>query len=67
MNHPGLCIACAWTRVIESRRGSVFFLCGRAKEDPTFPRYPAIPVLTCRGFQARVPAEDAEDDGSPVE
>ena len=67
MNHPGLCIACRRMRVVESRRGSVFFLCERAQEDPTFPRYPAIPVLTCRGFEARTPSEDAEEDGSQVE
>jgi len=49
----GLCNACAHQRLVPNRRGSVFSLCGRSKTDPSFPRYPRIPVMECRGFEAR--------------
>src|SRR2546425_5522268 len=40
----GLCATCRWVRTVSNRRGSVFYRCGRADDDPTFPRYPALPV-----------------------
>ncbi len=48
----GLCAACAHARMVESRRGSRFWLCERSRTDPSFPRYPPLPVLSCRGFDA---------------
>ena len=48
---PGLCGTCRQSRRIETRAGSVFWLCERAATDPTFPRYPALPVVNCRGFE----------------
>jgi len=48
---PGLCGGCRHSRRIETRAGSIFWLCERAATDPTFPRYPALPVLSCRGFE----------------
>lgn len=47
----GLCAACAHARVIENRRGSRFWLCERARIDPSFARYPRLPVLACAGFE----------------
>jgi len=38
-------------RTVSNRRGSVFYRCGRADDDPKFPRYPALPVLTCAGYE----------------
>ena len=46
----GLCHRCVWMRRIRSHRSSVFYLCGRHRRDPTFPKYPPLPVLQCRGF-----------------
>ena len=37
-------------RRVTTRRGSVFYLCGRHAEDPGFRKYPPLPVLECRGF-----------------
>ncbi len=51
----GLCAACAHARVVESRRGSRFWLCERSRTDPGFRRYPPLPVVACRGFE---PAAD---------
>ncbi len=50
----GLCAACAHARVVESRRGSRFWLCERSRTDPAFPRYPPLPVLACRGYEPGV-------------
>lgn len=48
----GLCSACIFARRIENRRRSVFYLCGRSADDPSYPKYPPLPVLTCPGFVA---------------
>jgi hypothetical protein len=47
----GLCNACAHQQLVPNSRGSVFSLCRRSKADPSFPRYPRIPVMECRGFE----------------
>jgi hypothetical protein len=49
----GLCNACVHQQLVPNRRGSVFSLCRRSKTDPSFPRYPRIPVAECRGFEPR--------------
>ncbi len=54
----GLCGACANVRIIETRKGSRFFLCQLSEADPRFPKYPPIPVLRCAGF---VPVTTAPD------
>ena len=40
----GLC----W-QLVESARGSLFMLCGLAKSDGRFEKYPRLPVLYCAG------------------
>ncbi len=47
----GLCASCRFMLEQGTKRGAVFFRCARADEDETFKRYPAIPVLHCRGFE----------------
>jgi GrpB-like predicted nucleotidyltransferase (UPF0157 family) len=47
----GLCAACVHSRRIESARGSVFILCNLSGTDPSFPKYPRLPVLSCRGYK----------------
>ena len=49
----GLCDRCLHQRLIHNTRGSVFSLCERSKTDPDFPRYPRLPVRSCRGFEER--------------
>ncbi len=49
----GLCATCAHAKPVTSARGSTFWLCGRAAEDPRFPKYPRLPVLRCPGFERR--------------
>lgn len=47
---------CRHSRVIETRMGWVFRLCERSVTDPTYPRYPALPILRCAGFEPVVGA-----------
>jgi hypothetical protein len=56
MNAPpaGLCATCRHARRIVSGKGSVFWLCRRSETDPAFPRYPALPVLACTGYEPEV-------------
>ena len=51
---PGLCGTCRHSRVVATKRGSVFRLCERSATDPAYPRYPALPVVRCPGHE---PAE----------
>ncbi len=52
----GLCARCAHVRLVPGRGAAVFYLCERSFEDPAYPRYPAIPVLACRGYEAAAEA-----------
>lgn len=54
----GLCAGCTHVQVIDTRRGSRFYLCRLSSRDPAFPRYPPTPVRVCRGF-VPAPAPDA--------
>jgi hypothetical protein len=46
----GLCATCSQARLTVSDRGSRFVRCERARTDPSFARYPPLPVLSCRGY-----------------
>jgi len=48
----GLCLNCRHARRTVSDRGSVFYRCELARTDSTFPKYPALPVVSCAGHQA---------------
>jgi hypothetical protein len=49
---PGLCGSCRHSHVITNARGSRFYLCRRAHDDPAFHRYPPLPVSACAGFES---------------
>ena len=36
-------------------RTSTFILCRRSETDPDFPRYPALPVRSCAGYEPGAP------------
>lgn len=57
----GLCATCVWMKIVENKRGSVFYRCKRADADPHFVRYPPLPVLRCPGYERRT--GDAAADG----
>jgi hypothetical protein len=48
--NPGLCATCTHARIIRSDRGSTFIRCGLSDVDSRFPKYPALPVIKCSGW-----------------
>jgi hypothetical protein len=48
----GLCADCRHARRVKSDRGSVFWRCELSVSDPSFPKYPRLPVRECRGYEA---------------
>lgn len=58
----GLCARCTNVRVVESGRGSRFYLCRLSAVDPAFPKYPRLPVLCCRGYAPADVATEAESE-----
>jgi hypothetical protein len=51
--YVGLCADCVHGRRIQSDRGSVFYLCEQAASDPSYPKYPRLPVIRCDGYQCK--------------
>ena len=49
----GLCTDCQHAQKIESSRQSTFYLCQLSATDPSFPKYPRLPVIECRGYERR--------------
>lgn len=47
----GLCADCMHMQLIKSDRSSTFYLCRCSAVDPSFPKYPRLPVLQCRGYE----------------
>ena len=50
-------------KVVETRKGSRFYLCTLSDVDPRFPKYPRIPVVRCLGY---VPADATAAVGQPA-
>jgi hypothetical protein len=49
----GLCADCVHSRQVQAKRGAKFYLCGLSATDPSYPKYPRLPVLECSGYAAR--------------
>lgn len=47
----GLCASCRHARVIASNRGQRFLRCSLSDVRPDYPRYPALPVRICEGYE----------------
>jgi hypothetical protein len=56
-NRVGLCATCRFAEIVNSSRGSTFYRCTLAATNPSFPRYPALPVRLCAGYEPE-PAEE---------
>ena len=48
----GLCATCSHGKQQLTKRGSQFWRCLLSDANPQFPRYPALPVGQCDGFEA---------------
>jgi hypothetical protein len=55
----GLCDSCRHQKLIRNTRGSTFSMCERSKTDPSFPKYPRLPVQRCRGYEERTPLSES--------
>jgi len=55
----GLCSRCVHASVQRSARGSEFWRCRRADEDPRLRRYPPLPVRACHAFEPGEPSQHA--------
>jgi hypothetical protein len=60
----GLCVTCRHSTRIVNARGSTFYLCELSRVDPSFPRYPPLPVIACRGWSPPAPAAPHEPEQS---
>jgi len=49
----GLCAGCQHAQRVDSSRQSTFYLCQRSSTDPSFPKYPHLPVIECAGHVPR--------------
>ena len=61
MTAPGLCARCVAARRVDSARGSTFWRCAEHDRDPSWPKYPPLPVVRCARF---MPVEVSEGPGS---
>ena len=61
----GLCDSCRHQQLVPNTRGSVFSLCLRSRTDPTYPRYPPVPVIACPGHENHSRAGGGEDVVEP--
>lgn len=48
--NAGLCADCAHARLITSDKESTFLQCQLSFTDPSFAKYPRLPVLACSGY-----------------
>ena len=49
----GLCASCCHMRLIRSDRESTFYMCQRSASDKSFPKYPRLPVIQCKGYEEK--------------
>jgi hypothetical protein len=61
----GLCERCRHCKRVGSTRGSVFWMCQRHDGDPSFAKYPRLPVVACRGYEEQAPSSAQADEGEP--
>lgn len=45
----GDCFGCSHSRTLKTKTGSAIFMCGRSEKEPSYPRYPALPLRGCLG------------------
>jgi hypothetical protein len=63
LSDVGLCSVCRHGQRQRNPRGSAFWRCRKAEEDPAFRRYPPLPVTRCQGHEA---AADRSRSESPA-
>jgi hypothetical protein len=54
--YQSLCKSCGYMREVVTRKGSRVRLCLLSLSNPRFPKYPAQPIVRCRGFRQGDPS-----------
>ena len=49
----GLCLGCRHARLVSARMNNHYYRCDRAAVDPSYPKYPRLPMLQCDGHERR--------------
>jgi len=62
--NAGLCETCSHRQIVRSSKGSSFVLCRLSEVDPSFRRYPVLPIIACRGYE-RGPERPAQHEREP--
>ena len=60
----GLCFDCLHAQRIQSDRGSIFYRCKLSDTDPSFPKYPRLPVLHCDGYRENLTNREVQNLGA---
>lgn len=50
--YAGLCGTCRHARVLKTKSLASVYLCGLSEKDPALPKYPRLPMPSCRGYAA---------------
>ena len=53
----GPCSECVYAGLVHSARGSVYCQCERSLTDDTFPKYPNLSLIVCKGYRSNVHVE----------
>lgn len=61
LRYAGLCSTCRNARVLTSDRGSRFYQCTLGLSDPSFRKYPILPVRQCRGYEVAGDSRRSEE------
>ncbi len=56
----GFCSICNRASTLIGAEGNTFWRCDRSDSDPTFRRYPTLPVEDCGGFEPGPPKANAQ-------
>jgi hypothetical protein len=60
----GLCASCQHISLKPTSRGRRFWRCRLADQAPGFARYPALPVIHCKGYEQAADPSDSPETGS---
>jgi hypothetical protein len=62
----GLCFTCAYARRVESARGALFYRCGYSDIDPSFSKYPQLPMLECPAYERAEQTSITSESNDPT-
>ena len=53
LRRVGDCLDCGHAKTLTTKSKSAIFMCGRADKEPSYARYPALPLRDCPGRSPR--------------